>query len=148
MLGHRVGIIELGGTQIAQLHGKGSNWARQLVISHGLLNRVVSMRSVQLTIREMGNLDLVLDALYKAAKKAIEQDGAEVLVLGCTGLIGYADQLCQKLAIPVIDPTVAALKMSELMISANLVHSRLAYPSETDMGIKVEIKFPPTLERY
>lgn len=146
MLGYRVGIIEVGVTPSAQLHGKGSNWARQLVKSHGLLDRVVSIKGIALAVEDLRDAELTLDALYKASLKAIEEDGAEVLVLGCTGMMGYAEELQRKLDIPVVDPSVAALKMAEVLITTNLKQSKLAYPSESDTGAKVEVRYPPTLK--
>ena len=145
MLGYRVGFLELGGTEMAQLHGTGSNWARQLVRAHGLLDRVISIRSIRLTSRELGNVERSFERIYKTAKASLEEDGAEVLVFGCTAIMGFAEELQQKLNIPVIEPIVAALKMAEILVATNLRHSRLAYPSESEMDVRVEMKCPPTL---
>jgi len=146
MLGYRVGIIELCGTHMTQLHGKGSNWARQIVKRHGLSDRVVSVRSVSLVMEDLGDREATSDALYKASMEAVEEDGAEVLVLACTGIIENAMELQKKLNVPVIQPGVAALKVAELLVSMNLKQSSLAYPSELDRGMKLEIKYPPALE--
>lgn len=143
-LGYRVGIIEVGVPPSA----KGSNWVRQLVKSHGLSDRVVSVKGVALAVEDLGDAQLTSDALHKASLKAIEEDGAEVLVFGCTGMTGYAEELQRKLNIPVVEPSVAALKMAEVLITTNLKHSRLAFPSESDIGARAEVKYPPTLKQY
>jgi len=143
MLGYRVGIISPGSTPTQQLHGKGSSQTYQSVQSHGLSTRVVSNRGLALAVEDLGDAELTSDALHKASLKAIEEDGAEVLVLGCTGMTGYAEELQTKLDIPVVEPTVAALKMAEVLITTNLKHSRLAFPSRE---VKYPLKYPPTLK--
>ena len=35
--------------------------------------------------------DLTQKHILEVAKKAVEEDGAEVIVLGCAGMAGYAD---------------------------------------------------------
>lgn len=148
LLGYRVGIIELGGTEIAAMHGKGSNWARQMVISYGLEKRVLSIRSLRLTSTELGNSDLAFKKILATAKKSLEQDGVEVLVFGCTLIMGFANQLSDALKIPVIEPLVAALNMAQTLINMNLKQSRLAYPHESEMNVKIAMKLPPTLKDY
>ena len=51
--------------------------------------------------------------LTEAGRRAVEQDYAEALILGCTLEIGFHDQLSKTLGVPVIDPSVAALKRAE-----------------------------------
>ena len=146
MLGYRIGIIELCGTRMTQLHGKGSNWAHQIVKRYGLSERVVSVRNVTMVMEDLGDREATSDGLYEASLKAVEQDGAEVLVLACTGIIEHAKELQNKLNIPVVESGVAALKVAELLVTTNLKHSSLAYPSESERGMKFEIKYPPTLK--
>lgn len=49
----------------------------------------------------------------EVAKQAIENDGAEVIILGCTGAHGFFKQLQQDLGVPVIDPGIVAVKYAE-----------------------------------
>ena len=46
-------------------------------------------------------------------KKAVEEDYAEALILGCTLEIGFHDRLARAPGVPVIDPSIAALKCAE-----------------------------------
>ncbi|NIM45270.1 MAG: hypothetical protein GTO54_06505 [Nitrososphaeria archaeon] len=39
-----------------------------------------------------------------------------------------AEELGDKLGVPVIDPTAAALKMAESLVDLGLSHSKLVYP--------------------
>jgi allantoin racemase len=58
------------------------------------------------------------------ARKAAEEDGAEVIILGCTGMAGYSSQIESKLNVKVLDPTAVALKVAEAMVDLGLVHSK------------------------
>ncbi len=53
------------------------------------------------------------EILRAAARKAIEQDHAEALVLGCTMEIGFYEQLQDEFGVPVIDAAIAAFKEAE-----------------------------------
>ena len=46
-------------------------------------------------------------------RRAVEQDFAEALVLGCTMEVGFYKEVEQRLGVPVIDPSIAALKRAE-----------------------------------
>jgi allantoin racemase len=63
-------------------------------------------------------------------KQAMEEDGADVLVLGCMSMafLGITDELQHRLGIPVVNPVTAALKTAELLVAINLTHSKRAYP--------------------
>lgn len=56
--------------------------------------------------------------LIAAGTKAVEEDFAEAVILGCTMEIGFYRELSKKLGVPVIDPSIAALKRAEY--AANL----------------------------
>ena len=51
--------------------------------------------------------------LLEAGRKAVEEDYAESLILGCTLEVGFHHELEERLGVPVIDPAMAALKRAE-----------------------------------
>lgn len=51
--------------------------------------------------------------ILAAARQAVDQDGAEAILLGSGGLTGRANDLEQQFGIPVIDGVAAAIKMAE-----------------------------------
>jgi len=61
----------------------------------------------------------------RCLKRAVENDGAEVIVLGCAGMAGYSAEIEKKLNIKVIDPAAVALKVAEAMADLGLVHSKV-----------------------
>lgn len=99
----------------------------------GVSEKLASIRAVDIPV-----LDLHQDnektavALYKEGKKALEEDGAEVLVLGCTGMTGMAKRLSKELGVQVIDPLPTAVKLAETLVSLKLTHSKLAFHTPPD----------------
>jgi allantoin racemase len=67
--------------------------------------------------------------ILAVARKAVEEDGAEVIILGCAGMAGYADDIVAELGVPVIDPSSVALKITEGMVAAGLKQSKRGYYS-------------------
>lgn len=58
------------------------------------------------------------------AGAAVREDAAEVIILGCAGLAGYAEDVEQELGVIVLDPSPVALKTAEMLVSLGLRHSK------------------------
>ncbi len=124
------------------------------VQAQGLLGRVISIRTTGRSseggtgaFAEAG-LESEYEALLKQGVKAIEEDGADVLVLGCALMMGVADKLQKELGVPVVDSTLAAIKFVEMLISMKLKHSVLSYPFTSVESDQVTMIYPPTLKGY
>jgi allantoin racemase len=105
---------------------------RSNIIKAGIQERVASVRVVNIPVLELSDFDKLISAIYGESKKAIEQDGAEAIVLGCTGLAGVAEAIRVKLQgdgydVPVVDPTLAAVKLLEVYGQLGLRPSKLTY---------------------
>ena len=95
---------------------------------NGLDSRLASVRPLGVTVVETSHEpQKTKDAILAVARKAIEEDGAEVIILGCAGMAGYAEELEQKLGVPVLDPNAVALKMAEAMVDLQLRPSRIGF---------------------
>jgi allantoin racemase len=161
LLGDKISIITTG----ARIQHKGLKLnekyhhefyadIRKEIQAQGLLGRVASIRATNRSSAG-GTAAFVKDglasevkALLEQGRKAIEEDGADVLILGCALMIGVADQMQENLGVPVVDPTLAALKVTEMLISMNLQHSLLAYPFQNVEADKCPIIYPPALKGY
>ena len=51
----------------------------------------------------------------EAGRRAVEEDKAEALILGCTCSFGMHETLQRELGVPVIDPIIASFKMAEFL---------------------------------
>lgn len=89
----------------------------------GIEAKVVSFRSYS-EWNENDSFEELKARLLEVARRAVDKDGAEAVILGGGPLIGYGKLLQAELGIPVIDPTVAAFKLMEAMISLGYAHSK------------------------
>jgi Asp/Glu/hydantoin racemase len=89
---------------------------RDNVRRYGHAERLASFK-----VLELGVHDFQADPpethrrILAAGREAIERDGAEVIVLGCTAEFGFYMELQDELGVPVIDATVAPFKFAELL---------------------------------
>ena len=80
-----------------------------------------------LTVLELGvDREKTYKMLLENAKKALA-GGAQVLVLGCTGLTGYATRLQKELGVPVLEGEGLALALAQLFVDVGLSQSKRAY---------------------
>jgi allantoin racemase len=95
----------------------------------GVTAHFVSVRGAGVAVLDITkNLEKTTKMIGEQAKLAVEEDGADVVVLGCTGLVGLAPRLQGLINTPVIDPAVAALRMAEALCGMDLIPNRIAYP--------------------
>ncbi len=64
--------------------------------------------------------------ILEVARQAVEQDGAEVIILGCAAMLGYSEEISRSLGVVVLDPVSVTFKICEAMVDAKLVHSKRA----------------------
>jgi len=92
--------------------------------------RFCSIRSVDLNLSHLRvDASKTIGELCREGRRCVEEDGAQVLILGCLSLLGMADEVSGRIGIPVIDPAKASLAMMVSLIRQGLSHSKKAYPS-------------------
>lgn len=97
---------------------------------YGLAGRCASVRSTGMAVLDLetASPETTEGAIIAAARWAVEQDGADVICLGCAGMAGLDRKVSAAVGIPVVDGVVAALKMLEGIVAAGWRTSkRLAY---------------------
>jgi allantoin racemase len=112
-----------------------ANEIRENIRKYGFESRVSSVRCADVPVLELNNEEKAYRAILKESKIAIEEEGAEVIALGCTGMSPLARRLQKELDVPVIDPAVAALKLAEIFVSMGITTSRLAYEAQKEKTI-------------
>ena len=78
----------------------------------GIQGRLAGERALQLRVHELADEVLTWDRLVAAASALRDQDGADVVILGCAGMSRYRRRLEALLGLPVIDPTQAAVGLA------------------------------------
>ncbi len=87
------------------------------VVLYGLSSRLASFKTIGLGVREFQkDREETVRRLEEAAFKAVEEDHAEVIILGCTMEFGFHRELQSKLGVPVLDPVIAPLKYAEFLV--------------------------------
>lgn len=100
------------------------------VYQYGLEKKLASFRVINFTVPRMAEEPVKLkESILVEAKKAVEEDGAEVIVLGCTIESGFMKELISKLGVPVLDAVVTSWKYAEMMADLHrkvgLTHCKL-----------------------
>ena len=72
--------------------------------------------------------DAILARIVAECHRAVQEDGADLVVLGCTCMSPIAEQIAAQCAFPVINPLAAGLKTAELLATLRLSNSRVAQP--------------------
>jgi allantoin racemase len=123
-LGERVGVVTVLPNVLGMLHS--------LVRRYALTERFGAIRVVDLPVLGLDDHELLLERLYEQAAEAVATRDADVIVLGCTGMIGVAAALQERLAadgayVPVVDPTGAAIGWLETAVRLGVRPSRTTY---------------------
>ncbi|WP_100812190.1 aspartate/glutamate racemase family protein [Microbacterium sp. HA-8] len=103
------------------------------IAEQGLAHRVASIRDIGVRpdAAELlaGKEEVVFELLERQARAAIDEDGADVIILGSTTMHQSYEHLRTVLEVPVLNPGVVAEKFAELLVLTGVSHSKKAYPS-------------------
>jgi Asp/Glu/hydantoin racemase len=103
-LGERVGIIAILATSIPR-HGR-------FVRALGIESRLAGELPVGLGVGELADEAVTLGRMTEVGRRLRDENGADVLVMGCAGMARYRARLEADLGLPVVDPTQAAVGMA------------------------------------
>jgi allantoin racemase len=97
-----------------------------LVRLHGVESRCASIRATGLSVLEAhADAEAAADGLEREGRLAIELDKADVLCLGCGGMVGLRERLQQRLGVPVVEAVPAATALVSGLIRAGLGTSKV-----------------------
>jgi allantoin racemase len=120
----RIGIITVLPEVLSMLEG--------LIARQKLQERIPSLRYVDIPVLDLSGVEVLTKALIAESKRAITEDGAGVIILGCTGMVGVKETVERGLQAdgyntPVVEAAQTALMMLETFIRMGLRHSRITY---------------------
>jgi len=101
--GDRVGIIAVAEASVK----RHMRYMRRM----GALDRVVAERPLNMTVDETARGNRTLDRLTDVGGQLLH-DGADAIILGCAGMARHRAPLEERLGVPVIEPTQAAVAMA------------------------------------
>ena len=144
---HAASFLATGFSVVTTL-GRTRIIARHLLDRYGMAHLCRNVRATEIAV-----LDLEDDAanarraILDECRKAVEEDLAGAIVLGCAGMTDFARDVSEEIGVPVIDGVPAAVKFVEALVTMGLgtsKHGDLAPPiAKTYVGA-LEFLSPPT----
>ena len=129
MLGKRFSIVTMW--------DKWNHLYEKNLVLYDLKQKCASIRAVNippdLEALFTGKEQEMFEALTAEAQKAIDEDGADVILLGSTTMHQAGDYMAAHLPAPVVNPGPVAIKLTESLVQLGLTHSKVAYPSPTNI---------------
>ena len=110
LLGQRFSIIAI--SQRIQ------SWYREVVQANGLEGRLASIRALNRPIASIGGVQQEhADALRALCEQAVDEDGADVIILAGAPLAGLARSLAGTLPVPVVDGVSSAVVHAQSLVA-------------------------------
>ena len=100
-LGERFGVLAILPSSVAR--------QRRTVRAYGLDARYAASRSIGLEVPELADGARTQAAMIEAGRRLRDEDGADVLILGCAGMADQRAPLADATGLPVVEPSQAAL---------------------------------------
>jgi allantoin racemase len=100
-------------------------FAERVLWHTGLERRCPKVRTIDVAVLDCDDeASVVMEPFIAEARRAILEDHAEAIILGCAGLQPLVDPLSVTLGVPVIDGVAAAVKMVEGLLALRLATSK------------------------
>ena len=90
----------------------------------GALGRLAGDRALGLTVADLADERVSLEAIIATGCKLRDGDGADVLIMGCAGMARYREALETATGLPVVEPCQAAVSMALGQIALKLAHKK------------------------
>ena len=92
---------------------------------YGLISRCARVRSSEVAVLDLEHPGSdACNRISAEISRAISEDRAEAIVLGCAGMADLADALAKEHGLPVLDGVVCAVGLAEAMVKLKLLTSR------------------------
>jgi allantoin racemase len=121
-LGHRFSVITITDSVI--------NATERQMRNIGVGEKLASVRVVGIPVLELHrDRERAIEATIEQGRKAIEQDRADTLIVGCMtmGFLEIAEVVGAELGVPFLNPARVSLKFAEATVGSGLAHSKRAY---------------------
>ncbi len=122
MLGNRFSVLTVTDSTVASSY--------ELAHKAGVASNLASVKALNIPVLELAqNREETVEKIVSIGRKAIQEDRADVLVLGCMtmGFLDIAEDVQNILKVPVINPSKTGLKAAEALVGSGLMHSKKAF---------------------
>lgn len=111
-LGDRFGVLAIAAPSVAR--------HRRYLRRMGVLDRLAGERPLGLSVDESARGSGTFARLLDVGGQLVEQDGADVLILGCAGMAAHRAPLERALGRAVVEPTRAAVSMALGLVTSTV----------------------------
>jgi allantoin racemase len=92
----------------------------------GLTDRCASVRASGMSVLELeSDPDAAVQAILDQSLRAVRDDHAEVICLGCGGMAGLKAKVAERTGVPVVDGVTAAVTIAESLVRLGLTTSKI-----------------------
>ncbi len=96
---------------------------------YGFDKNLAGIRSIEIPVLELeSNKRRVVESLVSESKDMMDKNHVDSIILGCTGLLGVANEVQERLGVPVLDPVPVSVRFAEMLVAAKLGVSKSAFP--------------------
>jgi len=93
-------------------------WYQECVTMHGMDARCAGIRTLDGAFKSISDVQGEKEEMLVAlANRAIEEDDADVVILSGAPLAGLADKVRDRVPVPLVDPTAAAVRQAETLVT-------------------------------
>lgn len=78
----------------------------------GVMDRLAGDRAIGIGVAGLSDEARTFGRMCEIGAALRDQDGADVLIMGCAGMARYRDRLAEHFGVPVIEPTQAAVALA------------------------------------
>lgn len=118
LLGHRYSVVTTLDRAVPLIEDR--------LLVAGLDRHCASVRSSGMSVLELESApERAVAAIVEEAARAVSQDRAEVIILGCGGMAGLDAAVRAEVQVPVVDGVSAAVKLAESLVQLGLSTSKV-----------------------
>ena len=119
-LGDRTGVVTVVKNLVPVLYRK----ARE----YGFDKNLAGLRSIEIPVLKLEkDRRRVVQALISESSELVEKNHTDSIILGCTGLLGVAKEVQDRIDVPVLDPVPVSVRFAEMLVATKLTQSRTAF---------------------
>ncbi|MXQ06295.1 Asp/Glu racemase [Alphaproteobacteria bacterium GH1-50] len=113
-LGERFGVIAIGEPSVR----------RHLAAfdAMGVSSRLAGDRPLGLSVTDLADAARTLDRMIEVGRALCDEDGADVLIMGCAGMAQYRARIEEETGLPVVEPCQSAVAKALGRITLGLTH--------------------------
>jgi len=117
LLGQRFSVV----TTLARTAGQ----AWHLAEIYGMKRFCANVRACELPVLALEDAaEQPLERITAECRRALAEDGSDVIVLGCAGMADWCTQIAHTLGVPVVDGVSAAMELAQSLVALKLSTSK------------------------